>query len=217
VVRKTIVLQDGTVVHIEPMNGKEDVREFRRFINALTREGTYLLVDKPISIIEEKQWLKNQFQAQRKGEQVYLKALVDGHLIGDCFAKPGFGRNRGNINLGIAIAKNWRGKGIGRALLMELILQSEEKWHPKNIYLHVVSLNTNARKLYESLGFHIVARLPAWFEYQGKYLDEFLLILDISYYPSYQKKKTKLRPMQREQEDLPVEFHGLRHLRICSE
>jgi ribosomal protein S18 acetylase RimI-like enzyme len=176
--RKNVVLKDGTTVRIEPVNGKEDVREFQRFINTLTREGTYLLVDKPVTLKEEKQWLRTQIQAQRKGEQIYLKALVNDHLIGDCFAKPGFGRNRGNINLGIAIAKNWREKGIGHILLEELILRSDKKWHPKNIYLHVISSNQKARKLYELLGFRIIARLPEWFEYNTTYLDEFILILD---------------------------------------
>jgi GNAT superfamily N-acetyltransferase len=120
-----VVLKDGTTVRIEPVNGKEDVREFQCFINTLIREGTYLLVNKPVTLKEEKQWLQTQIQAQRKGEQIYLKALVNSHLIKDCFAKPGFDRNRRNINLGIAIAKNWRGKGIGHILLEELIVRSE--------------------------------------------------------------------------------------------
>ena len=131
-----------------------------------------------MTLKEEKKWLQTQIQAQRKGEQIYLKALVNGHLIADCFAKPGFGRNRGNINLGIAVAKNWRGKGIGHILIEEIILRSEQKWHPKNIYLHVVSANKKARQVYESLGFRIIAQLPQWFEYNTTYLDEFILILD---------------------------------------
>jgi len=176
--KKYIVLKDGTIVCIEPVNGTEDCKEFQRFINTLTREGTYLLVDKPITLKEEKQWLNTQVTEQRKGKQLYLKALVDGRLIGDCFAKPGFGRNHGNVNLGIAIAKKWRGKGIGYILLNELIQRSEKKWHPKNIYLHVVSTNTKAYQLYESLGFRKIALLPQWFEYNKRYLDEYLLLLD---------------------------------------
>ncbi len=176
--KKSVALKDGTTVRIEPLNGKENVREFQRFINTLTREGTYLLVDKSVTLKEEKQWIQTQILAQSKGEQIYLKALVNGHLIGNCFAKPGFGRNRRNINLGIAVAKNWRGKGVGRILLEELIARSEQKWHPKNIYLHVISSNKKARQLYESLGFRIIARLPQWFEYNTTYLDEYILILD---------------------------------------
>jgi len=108
--KKHIILKDGTIVHIEPVNGTEDAREFQRFINTLTREGTYLLVNKPVTLKQEKQWLKTQIKEQRKGQQIYLKALVDGRLIGDCFAKPGFGRNHGNVNLGIAIAKKMERK-----------------------------------------------------------------------------------------------------------
>ena len=63
-------------------------------------------------------------------------------------------------------------------LIEEIILRSEQKWHPKNIYLHVVSANKKARQVYESLGFRIIAQLPQWFEYNTTYLDEFILILD---------------------------------------
>jgi len=103
--KKHIVLEDGTIVCIEPLTDRENAREFERFINTLTRAGTYLLVNKPVTLKEEKQWLQTQIKEQRKGQQIYLKALVDGRLIGNCFVKPGFGRNHGNINLGIAIAK----------------------------------------------------------------------------------------------------------------
>ena len=88
--RKNLILKDGTTMRIEPINGKEDAREFQRFINTLTKEGVYLLVDKPVTFKGEKQWLQTQIQAKRKGEQIYLKALVNGHLIANCFAQRGF-------------------------------------------------------------------------------------------------------------------------------
>jgi ribosomal protein S18 acetylase RimI-like enzyme len=185
--KKQIALEEGTIVCIEPLTGREDIREFQRFINQLTKERTYLLVKKPITLTEEKQWFHTQVREQRKGQHLYLKAVVDGRLVGDCCAKPGFGRNQGNINLGIAIAKKWRGKGIGHLLLEELILRAEKKWHPKNFYLHVVVENKNALKLYQSLGFQIIARLPEWFEYNNKYLDEYLLLLNKERFPHYQK------------------------------
>jgi hypothetical protein len=50
-----VILKDGTTMHIEPLNDKEDVRELQRFINTLTKEGLYLLVDKPVTLKEEKQ------------------------------------------------------------------------------------------------------------------------------------------------------------------
>ncbi len=186
-----MILEDGSILQLEPLNGKEDASEFRSFINALVQENTFLLVERPVTLREEIQWLKNQHQAQKKGEQIYLKALLNGNLIGNGFAKPGFGRNHGNVNLGIALAKQCRGKGIGCVLLEELIISSERKWHPKNIYLHVVSANKKAKKLYESLGFRIIARLPEWFEYEKKYLDEHILLLDKKRF--FQKKKNSIK------------------------
>lgn len=53
--RKHINLKDRTIVDIEPPTGREDAKEFQRFINALTRKTTYLLVDKPTTLKEEKQ------------------------------------------------------------------------------------------------------------------------------------------------------------------
>jgi len=186
--KRQVVLKDGALVQIEPLNGTEDVREFQRFINTLTRERTYLLVDQPVTLKDEKQWLKTQVTAQKKGQHLFLNASVNGRLVGNCVATLGVGRNKGNINLGVAIAKQWRGKGLGALLLTELIERSEKKWHPKNFYLHVVSANTQARHLYESLGFRIIAQLPEWFEYHNRYLDEYLLILDKGRFLQRQKK-----------------------------
>ena len=62
-------------MHIEAVNDKEDVREFKRFINTLTKEGVYLLVDKPVTLKEEKQWLQTQIHAQKKKNRYTLKHL----------------------------------------------------------------------------------------------------------------------------------------------
>jgi hypothetical protein len=93
--RKKLVLKDGTTMRIEPVNDKDDVKEFQRFINTLIKERVYILVDKLVTLREEKQWLQTQIEAQRKGEQIYLTALVNDHLIANCFAKPGFGQIEG--------------------------------------------------------------------------------------------------------------------------
>lgn len=81
--RKDMILEDGSILQLEPLNGKEDASRFRSFINALVQENTFLLVERPVTLREEIQWLKNQHQAQKKGEQIYLKALLNGKLIGN--------------------------------------------------------------------------------------------------------------------------------------
>lgn len=175
--RKHVQLNDGTFILLEQLGRNEDVHEFRRFINSFVKENVYLLLDQPVTIQEEKNWLKNQIAASRKGEQIYLKALMNTQLIGLCHTQRGIYRNRGNVMMGIAVEKHWRRKGLGRLMLKEMILLAQQRWDPKNIYLHVVSANQKARGLYESLGFRIIGRLPHWFEYHGKYYDELILLL----------------------------------------
>jgi ribosomal protein S18 acetylase RimI-like enzyme len=190
--KKNIGSDAGSLVRIKLLDEKEDPKEFRRFINTLIKEDTYLLVKKQVTLKEETQWLANQYQIQRKGEQIFLKVLAEDRLIGTGFAQPGFGRNQGNVNVGLALLKPWRGKGIGRMLLEELIVRSMQKWHPKNIYLHVISSNTITQKLYKAVGFRPIATLPEWFEYHTHYLDEYLLILDQNYFLKQQKKSNRL-------------------------
>jgi ribosomal protein S18 acetylase RimI-like enzyme len=97
-----------------------------------------------------------------------------------------------DCQLGYLISKkNGREKGIDHVLLEELIIRSEKKWHPKNIYLHVVLVNKKTSRLYQSLGFQIIEQLPQWFEYNKKYLDEYLLIFDKERFFLKQKKKLK--------------------------
>jgi ribosomal protein S18 acetylase RimI-like enzyme len=186
--RKTIVLKDGNTVSIQPLTAKDDIRKFQRFINAMVEECAYLIVDKPMTLKEEKTWFYNQILTIKKGDLIYLKVVASGHLIGVVQAQRGMYRNRGNVSLGIALEKQWRGKGLGRLLIEEIIVRIEQKWHPKNIYLHVVSSNQRAKRLYESLGFHIIARLPQWFEYNKKYFDEYILILDKKRYQQDSKQ-----------------------------
>ena len=55
----------------------------------------------------------------------------------------------------IAIAPPFQGRGWGTAVIQELIQQAEQK--NKLLTLHVLQTNPRARKLYERLGFQVVA------------------------------------------------------------
>ena len=195
--KKTLQLKDGTDILIEQLTGREDPRQFQRFINPFVDEGAYLLLDKPLTLQEEKKWLKETAAANKKGQQIYLKALVGKQLVGSCSAQKGMFRERGNVSLGITIDQQWRGKGLGRFLLRDLIILVERQWHPQNIYLYTVVINRRALRLYQSLGFRVIARLPYWFFYEDTYYDEFVLILDRKYFHQqlHPVKKTIRSPL----------------------
>lgn len=169
--KKEIIMDDGTQVTIEQLTGKEDAKDFQRLINPIVKEGAFILRDMPVSIAEEKRWLSERLDANRAGKEIFLKALIDGKLIGCCNATQGRFMERGNVDLGIMLEKQWRGKGIGKLLLEESISLSKKKWKPRNIYLMVVSENKEAVKLYTFMGFRVVAVLHSWINRKGKYYD----------------------------------------------
>jgi RimJ/RimL family protein N-acetyltransferase len=169
------MLDEGTHVTIEKLTGKEDAKDFQRLINPIIKEGAFILRDRPVSLAEEKKWLAERIDENKKGREIFLKALIDGKLIGCCNATQGRFMERGNVDLGIMLEKRWRGKGIGKRLLEESIALSKKKWKPKNIYIKVVSENKEAVKLYTFMGFRVAAILPDWFNRKGRYYDQLIM------------------------------------------
>ncbi len=60
--------------------------------------------------------------------------------------------------LGITVAKEWRGQGIGRRLMKEAIEWARGTGILTRIELHVFARNAVAIALYESLGFVVEGR-----------------------------------------------------------
>ena len=76
----------------------------------------------------------------------------------------------------IAIAKEFRGIGLGEALLSENI-RLAKKMRPKTLYLTVMAPNKRARALYRKLGFREFAIFPKWAKYGNRYVDKIFMKL----------------------------------------
>jgi ribosomal protein S18 acetylase RimI-like enzyme len=76
--------------------------------------------------------------------------------------------------LGMSVAHAWRGKGVGSALMTEVIA-----WAPsagiKRIELYVYARNAPAIALYEKFGFAIEGRRKAFIREGNEYLDDFVM------------------------------------------
>jgi ribosomal protein S18 acetylase RimI-like enzyme len=86
-----------------------------------------------------------------------LGAFIDRHLIGMAgfFRRRGEKiRHRGGI-WGVYVSEECRGKGVGRALLGELIGLVRLLPGMEQVALAVSSQNAGAKSLYESLGFEV--------------------------------------------------------------
>jgi L-amino acid N-acyltransferase YncA len=76
--------------------------------------------------------------------------------------------------LGIAVLPQFRGVGVGSALLDSVLRVASEKGF-KKVNLSVFSTNKNAMKLYKRFGFKKVGEKKKQFYLHGRYIDEIIM------------------------------------------
>jgi ribosomal protein S18 acetylase RimI-like enzyme len=111
-----------------------------------------------------------------------LGAFIDGQLIGMAgfFRRRGEKiRHRGGI-WGVYVAKECRGKGVGRAVLAELIGVVQLLPGIEQVALAVSRQNAGAKSLYESLGFEVYGCERRALKIGDAYVDEELMVLYFS-------------------------------------
>jgi RimJ/RimL family protein N-acetyltransferase len=160
---------------------RTDLQELYRYINELSKEKTYIsLQGEEISLAEERKFLNDVLKKIRNKEAVLLVVESNGKIVGisDITKR---GRAEKHVGLfGITLAKEFRGKGIGRKL-MELILEETKKSLKdlKLIRLVCFADNKTACKLYQSLGFKEYGKLPGGILYRGEPTDEILMYKEV--------------------------------------
>lgn len=84
----------------------------------------------------------------------YLVAEADGQVVAHGMLDPlPLAAVRHVVHLTLAVHPGWQGRGVGRAVLAELIAWARAAPAVEKIELHVRAPNTAARALYSSLGF----------------------------------------------------------------
>jgi RimJ/RimL family protein N-acetyltransferase len=175
--KETMTLRDGKRVELRGLRANENIRMLCNFINAFTRERAYLTRNKLISLKKEREWLKKTLKDERRGNEIYLGAFYKGRLVGSCEGHRGSEAMRRNVEMGITVAKEFRGVGLGKLLLKRVINLVKRKLKPRIIYLYYLEDNKPALALYEKMGFREVARLPKWVDHYGKLQDDVIMVL----------------------------------------
>ena len=113
------------------------------------------------------------------GDNFVVGAFIDRQLVGMAgfFRRRGEKiRHRGGI-WGVYVSEECRGKGIGRALLGELLGLVQLLPGIEQVALAVSSQNAGAKGLYESLGFEFYGCERRALKIGDEYVDEELMVL----------------------------------------
>jgi RimJ/RimL family protein N-acetyltransferase len=174
-----IKLRNGRTATVSFLSKKDSTRELQRFINDLIKEKACVLYNTRFTLKEEEQWKKGMIEAFRKKNGYMLMARVDGKLAGNSGCTRGKYKEKGNVQLGVAVAKPYRGLGLGEALL-KLNVKTAKRFFrskPRNIWLSVFATNRAAYALYRKLKFKKFAVFPKWLYHEGRHVDHVFMKL----------------------------------------
>ncbi len=173
-----ILLKNGLIAEVGFLSDEDGTEELLEHINSAIREKTFISYDMEFTLEDEKEWKKNELEKMEAGNGFVLVARVDGRIAATTGATRDSGRSRGNIQLGILVAKRYRGIGLGRGILNLNIRQTRKRFRPKNIYLYAYSPNKSAISLYKKLGFREFAVFRKWAKFGNRYLDQIFMKLE---------------------------------------
>jgi len=175
----SFTLDDGREVTLRTLSPR-DLGQATDFANTLVRERSTnrdlgVLLDTLVTLKEEKEWLDEELSGIRRGVVFGVSAFHEGKLVGNCeIRRPRFKDLKHSGTLGIAILDGYRGAGLGRAMLKQL-LKTAEEGGVSLVELRVLSINKWAIGLYRSLGFNKAGMIPGKIVRDGRRIGEIVM------------------------------------------
>ncbi len=156
---------------------ESDAEPLCEYINTLSKERTYIqLQGEQVSLEDEKKYLDNLLKKIKDGTGGSIVAWADGQIVGYLDLRPKEKATRHVINFGITVRKEYRGKGIGKQLILLAIQQIRLNFkHHKIMTLSAHADNELAIALYRKLGFVQYGQLPDGVFREGQYHDLILM------------------------------------------
>jgi ribosomal protein S18 acetylase RimI-like enzyme len=104
-----------------------------------------------------------------------------GQIVGTYFLRANQKGGGAHVaNCGYVTSANAEGRGVGRAMCQHSVSRAKERGFRAMQFNFVVSSNVRAVRLWESLGFTIVGRLPRAFKHPGLgYVDALVMYRDL--------------------------------------
>jgi L-amino acid N-acyltransferase YncA len=158
-IRKKI--NNGIVVELDWMYAEEQ-EQVRALFNTVILEGNTYPQDKPLLVDEfTAYWLSRDAFVVRTVEETGIQQLTGKTVLGAFFLKPNFpGRCSHICNAGFIVQPGMRGQGIGRLMGEEMLNIATSLGYSAVIFNLVFETNTASIRLWQSLGFETIGRIP---------------------------------------------------------
>ena len=169
---KTFTARNGQQITIRTAQA-EDAAALLAYIRPVAEETEFFIFEPdefPETDEQERKWIQDHLDHPG---QIVLLAEAAGTIIGNVSFENGPSRriaHRGT--LGIAVVKEWRGQGVGTALLESLLEWATANPLIEKVCLEVFATNKTAIRLYKKLGFVEEGLRPKDIKFgPGRYVD----------------------------------------------
>ena len=115
-----------------------------------------------------------------EGREAFV-AEEAGAVLGTCYLRPNQLGGGGHVcNAGYMVAEEARGKGVARAMCRDSLERARERGFRAMQFNFVVSTNTRAIALWQSLGFREIGRVPGGFHHPAHgFVDSLILFREL--------------------------------------
>lgn len=170
---RTVRLKDGRNATIR-LATPDDAEGGMALTRAVTAERVFVMNEGLVLTPEE---VRADLSSPETDEKLVLVAETDGEVVGQTGVHRGkYSKNRHTAELWIVVRKDWRGVGLGEALL-----RADMEWTRsvgiEKLKLGVFASNVRAIHLYRKLGFVEEGRLKDELTIQGKRVDDIQMAL----------------------------------------
>lgn len=160
-----------------------DLDELFRYVNELSREDTFLtLSGEVITREEESAYLDSISGEIERGDRIQYFAFAGATLVANADVHRIKRFRKRCLHVGevaLSVAKNWRGRGIGKKLL-ELLLAESKRQGFRLLTLDAFSENTTAIEFYQRLGFRVAGEIPGAVWYKDRYIGQVQMYLALT-------------------------------------
>ena len=149
-----------------------DARALRAHITAVAAERRYIRMEDDVWTLGQ---VRRRLRQSWTGDRAELVAVADDRLIGSLsIAREPGAITRHVSSLGMSVDRDWRGRGVGSALLAEAFRWA--RWAGvEKVTLTVYPDNERARALYRNFGFAEEGRLTGHSKKSYGYEDEIIM------------------------------------------
>jgi putative acetyltransferase len=149
-----------------------DARSFLQMWRSVVAEQRFVRTD---SVQRSTRHYRRHFRRSWEDERAVLLAVHRGRVVGHLdISREESGATRHIASLGMAVAADWRRRGVGSALMAEAIRWACEAGVEK-VALSVYPDNDAARALYAKFGFREEGRLSGHSKKASGYRDEIVM------------------------------------------